>query len=157
MVRAVPPLLCLTALLSSSCKTGQPKDDSVILIGATPPPAVAENDPPPPHIEPARAQPSLLEEPLQPVRGGSRALPPYRGPEPCRMALTGDSPVARACSQGGQRRALDLMQKFVRRAGAEGFVFVCTDCHADEDDYTRLKPQADAEFRKLLFLARPED
>jgi hypothetical protein len=49
------------------------------------------------------------------------------------------------------------MQTFVRRAKAEGIAFTCTDCHADEDDYTILRPEADAEFRKLLFLARPDD
>jgi hypothetical protein len=73
------------------------------------------------------------------------------------MALTGDSPVAKACSVGGLRGAMELMQTFVARAKTEGIIFVCTDCHADEDDYSKLNPQADAEFRKLLFLARPPD
>ena len=72
------------------------------------------------------------------------------------MALLGDSPVAQACSAGGKRRAIELMQTIVRRANAEGFEFECADCHADEDDYAHLRPQADVEFRKLLFLARPE-
>ena len=99
----------------------------------------------------------MLAEPLIPVRGGAKALPPYRGPYPCRMALTGESPVAKACSEGGERQAMDLMQSFVKRARAEGFKFVCGDCHIDEDDRTKLAPQADAEFRKLLFLARPAD
>jgi len=73
------------------------------------------------------------------------------------MALMGESPVARACSEGGRRGAIELMQKFVRSANAEGFEFECADCHsnADEGDYIHLKPQADVEFRKLLFLARP--
>jgi formate-dependent nitrite reductase cytochrome c552 subunit len=72
------------------------------------------------------------------------------------MALTGESPVARACSDGGLRGAMELMQTFVKRAKAEGMTFVCTDCHVEEDDYSRLAPNADAEFRKLLFLARPD-
>ena len=156
MVRAASPLLCLGALFACACKTGQPKDDSVIFVGAAPPLVGAEAEPSPVAPPPPQSRPALIDEPLQPVRGGSRALPAYRGPEPCRMALTGDSPVARACSQGGQRRALELMQRFVRRAGAEGFTFVCTDCHADEDDRTKLTPQAESEFRKLLFLAKPE-
>ena len=100
---------------------------------------------------------SVLSEPLAPVRGGQRVLPAYHGAEPCQMALLGESPVAKACSEHGLRGAMELMQRFVKRAKAEGFTFVCTDCHADEDDYMNLKPQADAEFRKLLFLARPED
>jgi hypothetical protein len=73
------------------------------------------------------------------------------------MALTGDSPVAQACSEGGERKAMDLMQLFVKRARAEGFTFKCATCHIDEDDKTRLAPNADVDFRKLLFLARPED
>jgi hypothetical protein len=73
------------------------------------------------------------------------------------MALLGESPVAKVCSERGLRGALALMQTFVRRAKAEGFEFECTTCHADEDDYMNLRPEADAEFRKLLFLARPGD
>jgi hypothetical protein len=73
------------------------------------------------------------------------------------MALTGDSPVAKACSDGGLREAINLMQTFVKRAKASGIFFECIDCHADEDDRSKLTPQADAEFRKLLFLARPAD
>jgi hypothetical protein len=72
------------------------------------------------------------------------------------MALLGESPVAKACSDAGVRGALDLMQRFVRRAREQGILFECTDCHPVEDDYSKLAPQADLEFRKLLFLARPE-
>ena len=72
------------------------------------------------------------------------------------MALTGESPVAKACSEGGVRKAIDLMQLFVKRARAQGILFECIDCHADEDDRSKLTPQAEANFRKLLFLARPE-
>jgi nitrate/TMAO reductase-like tetraheme cytochrome c subunit len=73
------------------------------------------------------------------------------------MALMGDSPVAKACSESGVRGAMELMQTFVKRAKAEGITFVCTDCHVDEDDYSKLTAIADREFRKLLFLARPPD
>jgi hypothetical protein len=73
------------------------------------------------------------------------------------MALTGTSPVAKACSQGGSKKAMDMMLTFVKRARAEGIVFQCADCHPDEDDFSVLAPDADAEFRKLLFLARPGD
>jgi hypothetical protein len=73
------------------------------------------------------------------------------------MALRGESPVAKACSQGGLKKANDLMNLFVKRAAAEGIKFLCLDCHPDEDDFSKLAPSADLEFRKLLFLARPED
>jgi hypothetical protein len=115
----------------------------------TPPPVVRLLPPPPPV--------RLLAEELKPVRGGAQMLPPYLGPDPCKMALTGDSPVAKACSEGGERRAIDMMTLFVKRARAEGFNFKCGTCHLDEDDRSKLAPNADSEFRKLLFLARPED
>lgn len=108
---------------------------------------------------PAAAPPArndLLSERLTPVRGGQRVLPPYKGPEPCQMALLGESPVAKACSEGGTKRAVEMMQTFVKRARAEGIMFDCNDCHPVEDEYFKLAPQADLEFRKLLFLARPE-
>jgi hypothetical protein len=123
----------------------------VILVDPNPPEPGADGAGAPP-VPPT----SVFAEPIAPVRGGKRVLPPYRGPEPCKMALTGDSPVAQACSDGGLRRAMELMQTFVKRAKAEGITFVCTDCHVEEDDYSRLTPIADGEFRKLLFLARPE-
>jgi hypothetical protein len=144
----------MALLILSDCATAAPKEGAVIAVEPNlpeSPPSGATAD----AAEPAPTTSALLE-PLAPVRGGQRVLPPYRGSEPCRMALTGESPVAKACSDGGLRRAMELMQTFVKRAEAEGFPFVCTDCHAEEDDYTRLTPIADGEFRKLLFLARPE-
>ena len=157
--------LCLLAWGLIGCKTGgsegpapifsepglqAPADEpgnraAPVIVPLALPPA-----PPPPPTP-------LLAEQLKPVRGGARVLPPYLGPDPCKMALTGDSPVAKACSDGGERRAIDMMTLFVKRARAEGFNFKCGTCHVDEDDRSKLAPNADAEFRKLLFLARPED
>jgi hypothetical protein len=138
-------MLVLAAL---GCGTSRQKRDEVVVLVDTEPQPLTEVAAP---VEPPPA------EALPPVRGGARVLPAYRGAEPCRMALLGDSPVAKACSARGIRGALDLMQTFVKRAKAEGITFTCADCHADEDDYTNLRPRADAEFRKLLFLARPEE
>ncbi|MDB4982406.1 MAG: hypothetical protein JWM82_3158 [Myxococcales bacterium] len=146
---------CAFAFVDGGCATAPPKDDLVVPV---------EVDPPPPDVAhaapvgaPAPSPPVAYQyEPLTPVRGGDHALPPYLGSDPCKMALTGESPVAKACSERGLRGALQLMQTFVKRAKTEGFTFVCTDCHAEEDDYSRLTPIADTEFRKLLFLARPE-
>lgn len=148
-----------------SCKTTEPKEEIVVMVDTAPPPTVprevdapggAPAAAPGPVIPPPVASP-LLSERLEPVRGGAQMLPPYRGPHPCRMALTGASPVAKACSQGGTRRAVEMMQTFVKRARGEGFVFQCADCHLDEDDYSKLAPDADSRFRELLFLARPND
>jgi hypothetical protein len=153
--------LCLVAWGLIGCKTGGADAPPPAIFSEpglqapveeprpAPPPAVRLLPPPPPV--------PLLAEELKPIRGGVQLLPPYIGPDPCKMALTGDSPVAKACSEGGERRAIDMMTLFVKRARAEGFNFKCGTCHVDEDDRSKLAPNADADFRKLLFLARPED
>ena len=148
--------LFMSLLSLGGCKTTLPKEETENVVVPAPSPPPAKTEVPATSSVEATAQPDILLEPLQPVRGGARVLPPYLGPDPCQMALLGESPVAQACSTSGKRGAIELMQTFVRRAKAEGFEFECVDCHADEDDYMHLKPQADSEFRKLLFLARPE-
>jgi hypothetical protein len=159
---SVGPVL-IAVLGLSACKTTRQKDDTVVLVEPSAPEPVVEAPASPapgapePEPEPERGA-GLLGEALPPVRGGARVLPPYQGAgEPCKMALLGESPVAKVCSKRGLRGAVELMQTFVRRAKAEGITFTCTDCHVDEDDYMNLRPEADAEFRKLLFLARPDD
>jgi hypothetical protein len=138
-----------------ACKTGGSDVPTPVL--SEPSLTTPTEEPPPSRTVEPPPPPPMLAEQLKPVRGGAKVLPPYNGPDPCKMALTGESPVAKACSAGGERQALDLMQLFVKRARAEGFNFVCGDCHVDEDDRSKLAPTADAEFRKLLFLARPPD
>jgi hypothetical protein len=153
-------LLFLIALLGlAACKTARPEDPETILSDSNSAPSDGEARPPsqPVELPPPPPQPALLAETLRPVRGGAKVLPAYRGQDPCRMALTGESPVAKACSEGGVRQAIDLMQLFVKRARALGMNYECFDCHADEDDRTKLTPRAETEFRKLLFLARPPD
>lgn len=141
-------------LAAPACKTPHPKLEVIEAVDPNAPILADDGRPVAPG---AAAALSGSGERLEPVRGGQRVLPPYRGPDPCRMALLGESPVAKACSAAGLRGANELMQTFVRRAKSHGFAFTCFDCHADEDDYTKLMPHADEEFRKLLFLARPED
>ncbi len=148
-------LLYLSLIFLAACKTSRPKDDVLIAVDQDDPGpggAVAPL-PPPPSADPKLAR--LLDEKVDPVRGGQKILPPYRGKDPCKMALVGESPVAKACSDGGLRAAIEMMQGFVKRAAATGIVFECEHCHVDEDDLSKLSPQADLEFRKLLFLARP--
>jgi hypothetical protein len=151
--------LLISVLVFGGCKTTLPKEEpeTAVVQASSPAPAPAGAEGPAASRVEVGAQRDIPMEPLQPVRGGAWVLPPYLGPNPCQTALMGESPVARACSVGGKRAAIELMQTFVRRANTEGFKFDCVDCHADEDDdYTHLKPQADVEFRKFLFLARPE-
>lgn len=150
--------LSLSPWVLLACKTARPEEAPTILVEPNLPPPASAAPPPPLAPEPEgllAKHPRLRSEQITPVRGGARVLPPYRGPEPCQMALTGDSPVARACSEGGQRKAIDLMQDFVRRAKAQNIFFQCGDCHVDEDDYMKLSPRADTQFRELLFVVRP--
>ena len=152
-------LLLISVLVSGGCKTTLPKEEpeTVVVPASSLAPAPARTEVQVASGGEVDTQSGIPMEPLQPVRGGACVLPPYLGPNPCKMALMGESPVAQACSAGGKRGAIELMQTYVRRANSDGFKFDCVDCHADEDDdYTELKPQADVEFRKLLFLARPE-
>lgn len=148
-------LVVIAALSLGACKTPSPKEDDVIFINPTS--QTSADDTPIPRGHPTQAQPTILSESVRPVRGGPKVLPAYHGEDPCKMALVGDSPVAKSCSEGGIRKATEMMQMFVKRARAEGIVFVCTDCHPDEDDFSKLAPGVDVEFRKLLFLARPAD
>lgn len=151
---ALKIVLALSVLGALSCKTPNPKNDEVIFInpvGTSPgeDPVTGASSAPP-------GEAAILTEAVRPVRGGEKVLPAYHGAEPCRMALVGESPVAKSCSEGGIRKAVEMMQKFVKRARAEGIVYACIDCHPDEDDYSKLAPGVDIEFRKLLFLARPD-
>ncbi len=155
-IAGVVYLLLVVAILGlGACKTPSPKEDDVIFINPTS--QTSADDPPLPRGHSTQAQSTILSEAVRPVRGGPKVLPAYHGEDPCKMALVGDSPVAKSCSEGGIRRATEMMQMFVKRARAEGIVFVCTDCHPDEDDFSKLAPGVDVEFRKLLFLARPAD
>jgi hypothetical protein len=146
----------MSLLALGGCKATLSEAEPAVVVAPAPSPSPVQTKVPAASSIEVTDRPNILLEPLDPVRGGARVLPPYLGPDPCQMALEGESPVAQACSVAGKRGAIDLMQTFVKRAKAEGLEFQCVDCHADEDDYTHLKPEADVEFRKLLFLARPE-
>ena len=160
MVTVARLAVCFLALSLGACKTGRPEDPPT--TGFDPNQPQPSDDPPPPESTEAvgavtaAPRPAILSETLHPVRGGVRVLPAYHGQDPCKMALTGESPVAKACSEGGVRQAINLMQSFVKRARAQGIMFECIDCHADEDDRSQLTPMAESNFRKLLFLAHPD-
>jgi hypothetical protein len=84
--------------------------------------------------------------------GGSRIASAADGK--CTVATQGDSPVARACSQGGRAEAKKVMKAAVRAAKDKGGKFTCDDCHKDVDGSNfDLKPNARENFKKLLELA----
>ena len=71
----------------------------------------------------------------------------------CRVAR-GDSPVARACQEGGLIAAKQTMRKLVREGKSNGTHFECADCHPDDDAYDRLNADARDKFNRLLAAAR---
>jgi hypothetical protein len=70
----------------------------------------------------------------------------------CRLAVKGDSPVARACAEGGLLRAKQTMRALLKRAKTAGVRFECEDCHVGGDDkgYDRLTRDGRDKFAKLL-------
>ena len=74
----------------------------------------------------------------------------YSGPNPCELAIRGDSPVSRACHEGGIAKAKLVMKDLVRRARAGGLRLTCDDCHSTQDDYGDLTGDARDKFKKLL-------
>lgn len=78
----------------------------------------------------------------------------YSGPDACKLAVKGDSPVARACAEGGVRRAKIVMKDLVKRSKAAGLKFNCDDCHSHDGEASRLTPDALEKFRRLLAAAK---
>jgi hypothetical protein len=76
--------------------------------------------------------------------------PPADGSEPCRRALGGDSPVSRACRQGGIAAAKATMKELVKEGRSAGLKLACDDCHLDTTDFTRLNAEAPERLRNLL-------
>ncbi len=75
---------------------------------------------------------------------------PYAGADPCTRSKKGDSPVVKACAEGGLRKAKDLMKTMVKQAKAAGVKFSCDDCHKDDEDFAKLTSDAPEKFQKLL-------
>jgi hypothetical protein len=71
-------------------------------------------------------------------------------PQECRRAIKGDSPVARACRQGGVRSAKATMKELVKQGQVAGMRLACDDCHLDGVDFAQLSPDAPERFRSLL-------
>lgn len=61
----------------------------------------------------------------------------------------GDSPTKQACEKGGRKEAAKQMKAMVKTAKGKGVVFVCDDCHKNNDDYA-LTDNATKDFEKLL-------
>ncbi len=74
-------------------------------------------------------------------------------PGKCALATKGESPVAKACAQGGIKEAKKAMKDLIKKAKAAGVKFDCDDCHADDAKYDVLTDDAKDKFKKLLAAA----
>jgi hypothetical protein len=112
-----------------------PTDASAPLLTQTPPPA-------PPTPEPATA--------ARPRAPAARTVSTYTGPAPCKHALKGDSPIVRACAEGGIASAKATMKKLVKDGRAAGMKLTCESCHASEQDFSKLQKDAHGKLDRLL-------
>lgn len=67
----------------------------------------------------------------------------------CHIADQGDSPVAKACSEGGFKKAKVVMKNLTKQAKATGTKFECDDCHKNDTKY-ELTDEGREKFKKLL-------
>ncbi len=70
----------------------------------------------------------------------------------CTIATKGDSPVAKACKEGGIKAAKAEMKKLAKAAKANGVKFDCDDCHTDDTKYD-LTDDAKDKFKKMVAAA----
>jgi hypothetical protein len=68
----------------------------------------------------------------------------------CTVATKGDSPVAKACAQGGVKAAKAKMKQLVKTARDNGVRFECDYCHKDPDKGFELNSVARDKFKELL-------
>lgn len=147
----------------TACAAGTRKYETIIAVDDNVSEQTASAEPAPADVGPAAnwklvLAPASLGPVVSPAavsaRSAPRTWPPYLGRNPCRLALKGESPVARACSEGGLKKADGVMQEMVRRARGQGVLFDCENCHQDDRDWTRLTADAELNFLKLMFLSR---
>ncbi len=127
--RFSPLLACALALGLAACKSSngasQGAENTAAPAPAAAPVPAAE---PAPAVEPA---PAAEAAPAAPTPVAAAEAPVYSGPEPCKGALKGDSPVAKACRAGGTKEAKKTMKAMVKQGRAAGLDFECDSCHKD--------------------------
>ena|SRR5437868_12464629 len=69
--------------------------------------------------------------------------------EACKLAK-GDSRVAKACADGGVKKAKAEMKEMVKEGKAKGVKVDCDDCHKDDSHYDQLTAEGKEKFKKLL-------
>src|SRR5688500_5833434 len=69
----------------------------------------------------------------------------------CTIAIKGDSPVAKACKEGGLKKADVVMKAMVKKGKEKGVKFDCDHCHKQvADNNFTLSKTAQEDFKKLL-------
>lgn len=71
----------------------------------------------------------------------------------CRVAISGNSPVAQACQSGGREGAMRAMERLTELARSRGLDLQCATCHLDQRGF-QLTPGARARFASLLAATR---
>src|SRR5262245_60385407 len=61
-----------------------------------------------------------------------------QGDGKCKLATKGDSPIVKACTDGGIKAAKKAMKELTKKAKAAGEKFDCDDCHKDDAAYDQL-------------------
>jgi hypothetical protein len=166
-----PPPLASEPPLATAPPVGVAADPSPVPTGARPGAAPADRVP---AVDPGRpvaaSAPSSARASTTGARGATRpaggaptsastvpagaAGASYNGPDPCKLAVDGDSPVDKACREGGLRAAKTAMKTLLKDARNGGLRFDCDDCHINEEDYAQLAQGTDEKFAKLLAAAR---
>ena len=67
----------------------------------------------------------------------------------CKLAK-GDTRVAKACAEGGVKKAKEEMKAMVKLAKGAGVKMECDDCHKDDQHYDQLTSEGKEKFKKLL-------
>ena len=80
---------------------------------------------------------------------------PAAAPEPCKLAK-GNSPVAKACAEGGIPAAKEVMKSMLQQGRAAGVKLECDQCHRDPAKYDVLTDDAREKFKKLQQAIEPK-
>lgn len=114
-------------------------------IGNPPAPAPA----PLPPVPPVTATTTPATPTAAPAAGAG-----YVGPDPCVLATKGDSPIAKACREGGIKAAKQAMKELTKAGRAAGVKYQCDDCHTNDADYAQLGKGAEEKFARLVAASR---
>jgi hypothetical protein len=69
---------------------------------------------------------------------------------PCKLATKGDTRVAKACTDGGIKKAKAVMKEMLKEGKTAGVKMDCDDCHKDDTHYDQLTAEAKDKFKKLV-------